>query len=32
VPIARIAPRSKDWVKVKNREHPAMSCFMEAFA
>ena len=25
------AGRSKDWVKVKNREHPAMSRVMEAF-
>jgi ATP-dependent DNA ligase len=26
------AGRSKDWVKVKNREHPTMSRVMEAFA
>jgi ATP-dependent DNA ligase len=26
------AGRSKDWVKVKNREHPAMSRVMESFS
>jgi ATP-dependent DNA ligase len=26
------AGRLKDWVKVKNREHPAMSRVMEALA
>ena len=25
------AGRSKDWIKVKNRKHPAMSRVMEAF-
>jgi bifunctional non-homologous end joining protein LigD len=26
------AGRSKHWIKIKNREHPAMSRVMEAFA
>jgi hypothetical protein len=31
--IVRIAPgRSKDWVKVKNRKHPAFSRVQDAFS